>query len=66
MTLSQLSSSLKCCPLLLPRIVRFLVLRGIFKEEKTTQSLLSNAHVSAPPITGPNSLAPLHLLEFMS
>ncbi|CAK9316030.1 unnamed protein product [Citrullus colocynthis] len=62
-TLSQLSSSLKCCPLLLHRILRFLVHRGIFKEEKTTQSYSQTPMSRLLTTTGPNSLAPLHLLE---
>lgn len=62
-TLSQLSSSLKCCPLLLHRILRFLVHRGIFKEEKTTQSYSQTPMSRLLTTTGPNSLAPVHLLE---
>ncbi|KAL0560960.1 hypothetical protein IC582_001378 [Cucumis melo] len=63
MTLSQLSSSLSCSPLLLHRILRFLVHRGIFKEEKSSKSYSHTPMSRLLTTTGPNSMAPIHLLE---
>ncbi|XP_038888743.1 acetylserotonin O-methyltransferase-like [Benincasa hispida] len=63
MTLSELSSSLNSSPLLLHRVLRFLVHRGIFKEEKATQSYSQTPMSRLLTTTGPNSLAPIHLLE---
>lgn len=67
MTLSQLSSTLNSSPSLLYRILRFLVRRGIFKEQTTkenltvyTQTPLSRLLASSNNAT---SMAPLLLLE---
>ncbi|XP_022969151.1 (RS)-norcoclaurine 6-O-methyltransferase-like isoform X1 [Cucurbita maxima] len=62
MTLPELSSSLNCSPLLLRRILRFLIHRGIFKEEPIksyAQTPMSRLLTSS----GAHSLAPIHVLE---
>ncbi|XP_022135686.1 (R,S)-reticuline 7-O-methyltransferase-like [Momordica charantia] len=66
-TLPQLSSALKCSPPSLHRVLRFLVHRGIFKEEETaiegvkgyTQTPMSRLLTSSSK----SSMAPLLLLE---
>ena len=62
MTLTELSSSLNCSPLLLHRILRFLIHRGIFKEEPTksyAQTPMSRLLASSSG----SSMAPLFLFE---
>ncbi|XP_022969153.1 (RS)-norcoclaurine 6-O-methyltransferase-like [Cucurbita maxima] len=75
MTLTELSSSLNCSPLLLHRILRFLVHRGIFKEEPTksyaqtpmSRLLASSSGSSMAPFllfeSNPVMLAPWHGLS---
>ncbi|XP_022969149.1 xanthohumol 4'-O-methyltransferase-like [Cucurbita maxima] len=61
MTLSQLSSALNCSPSLLFRILRFLVHRGIFKQQTTTESPIAYSHTPLSRML--TTMAPLLLLE---
>ncbi|CAK9316027.1 unnamed protein product [Citrullus colocynthis] len=66
MTLSQLSSALNCSSSLLYRILRFLVHRGIFKQEITDENLISYAQTPLSRLlasSSNNSMAPFLLLE---
>ncbi|XP_038888695.1 acetylserotonin O-methyltransferase-like [Benincasa hispida] len=66
MTLSQLSSALNCSSSLLYRIMRFLVPRGIFKQEITQENLTSYAQTPLSRLlasSSKNSMAPFLLLE---
>ncbi|XP_022135680.1 (R,S)-reticuline 7-O-methyltransferase-like [Momordica charantia] len=62
MTLSQLSSALSCSPPLLHRILRFLVRRGIFREQTTTENLTGYSHTPLSRLLT-TSMAPFLLLE---
>ncbi|XP_022136173.1 (RS)-norcoclaurine 6-O-methyltransferase-like [Momordica charantia] len=66
MTLSQLSSALNCSSPLLYRILRFLIRRGIFREETTPENLTAYAQTPLSRLlttSGESSVAPLFLLE---
>ncbi|KAG6572140.1 Acetylserotonin O-methyltransferase, partial [Cucurbita argyrosperma subsp. sororia] len=66
MTLPELSSSLNCSSSLLYRIMRFLVHRGIFKEEITDENLTCYSHTPLSRLlasSSDSSMAPLLLLE---
>ncbi|XP_022135685.1 desmethylxanthohumol 6'-O-methyltransferase-like [Momordica charantia] len=66
MTLSQLSSALNCSSPLLYRILRFLIRRGIFREETTPENLTAYAQTPLSRLlttSGESSMAPLFLLE---
>jgi hypothetical protein len=66
MTLSELSSALTCAPSPLYRIMRFLMHRGIFKEELTTHGFPGYAQTSLSRRlirNGERSMAALILLE---
>ncbi|KAL0560962.1 hypothetical protein IC582_001380 [Cucumis melo] len=66
MTLSQLSTALNCSSSLLYRILRFLVRRGIFKQEITEENVISYDHTPLSRLlasSNNNSMAPLLLLE---
>lgn len=60
-TLPQLSSLLNCSPSLLHRILRFLVHRGIFREETTPENLTGYSQTPLSRLL--TSMAPFLLLE---
>ncbi|XP_023554121.1 xanthohumol 4'-O-methyltransferase-like [Cucurbita pepo subsp. pepo] len=65
-TLPELSSSLNCSSSLLHRIMRFLVHRGIFKQEITDENLTCYSHTPLSRLlasSSDSSMAPLLLFE---
>ncbi|CAL5399872.1 unnamed protein product [Camellia sinensis] len=66
MTLSELSSTLECSPPTLYRIMRFLVHRQVFKEDRTSQGSIRYVQTPLSRLlmkNGEKSMAPLVLLE---
>ncbi|CAL5402321.1 unnamed protein product [Camellia sinensis] len=66
MTLSELSSTLECSPPALYRIMRFLVHRQVFKEDRTSQGSIRYVQTPLSRLlmkNGEKSMAPLVLLE---
>ncbi|KAG6572138.1 Acetylserotonin O-methyltransferase, partial [Cucurbita argyrosperma subsp. sororia] len=66
MTLPELSCSLNCSSSLLHRVLRFLVHRGIFKQEITGQNLTCYSHTPLSRLlasSSDSSLAPFLLVE---
>lgn len=66
MTLAELSTTLNCSSTLLYRIMRFLIHRGIFREETTAESHIGYAHTPLSRLLATNvenSMAPMILFK---